>query len=221
MRSMRWGSLWFATSLVLARLAIPLLQKLRLRMSSPQPHPRFIFDGQSITKLKTSADPASAAILAAERTRHLGISATSTSISGFRRVEYIAKHSGSKYVGYSIGHDKSRKRPGVVIYHTAVGVYDDFIELIAERVAALGYVVLLADMFGADDAPRAWTDAKALMDRNRKDRVDQASIAHAAFCTLRTLEGVDSDCCFVIGYCYGGQCALDLSRRYATSGTRD
>ena len=105
-------------------------------------------------------------------------------------------------------------KPGILLLHTAVGVHNLFIQLMAERLESIGFKVLFADLYGKNEALEAWEDPAGLMQRNRKYRLFQAERTCAGLLALAQLKGVDRDRIGVLGYCYGGQCALDLVRRY-------
>jgi dienelactone hydrolase len=102
-----------------------------------------------------------------------------------------------------IVHDGSgRTLPTVIVIPTVMGVQP--LELgFAEKLVALGYHVVVADLFGRRFAAMGQlrADRRALRDRllavveevRKRDHVDASKVA-------------------VIGYCFGGQCALDVAR---------
>ncbi len=102
-------------------------------------------------------------------------------------------------------------RPAAVIVPTVMGVSD--LELgFAERLVALGYTALVADLFGTafrgaerdtmfGEMNRLLGDRAALRDR----LIEVLDLAKGA-------DEVDASKVAVIGYCFGGLCALDLAR---------
>ena len=110
------------------------------------------------------------------------------------------------------GTSNDKKKPGLLLLHTAVGVHDDFMTYTAERYAASGYLVLLWDLYGSSAALRAWEPGVCgeLMAENRRDRRVQAGRALEGLRVLSKL--CDRRNMAVVGYCYGGQVAMDLVR---------
>ena len=110
--------------------------------------------------------------------------------------------------------DGIANKPGLLLLHTAVGVHDSFILYMSERYAASGFIVLVHDMYGRDAAARAWEPGKCneLMELNRKNRCFQADRALSGLKTLADLPRCDRSRLVAVGYCYGGQVALDLVR---------
>ncbi|WP_265587112.1 dienelactone hydrolase family protein [Sphingomicrobium arenosum] len=108
-------------------------------------------------------------------------------------------------------------RPGVVIlpsFANRGAVEAEY----AERLVALGYSVLAADIFGKDmlgldvgkdeDKQRAFdTMNEKLEDRGAYVKQQQAILDFA-----KGLDVVDGDQVAVMGFCFGGLCTLDLAR---------
>ena len=103
------------------------------------------------------------------------------------------------------------KRPGVVLAHDWFGATAHQKEQ-AEKLAALGYVVLVADVYGRGvrptDAAAAGTEAGKLY----KDRSIMRARARAAYDFLAASSKVDATRMAVMGYCFGGAVALELAR---------
>lgn len=87
----------------------------------------------------------------------------------------------------------SRPRPGVVIFHTAVGPHDLFLYWKAEKLAAEGWVVLIADML-SDAAGRGWEPewSAAVRKPLTDDRALNRRRARAAIDCIKTQAGVDA-----------------------------
>ena len=110
-------------------------------------------------------------------------------------------------------HDGSgNARPTVVIIPTVMGVQP--LELgFAGRLADLGYNSLVADLFGRRFTLGADKEAAfAAMGALRADRAALRDRLLAVVETARGLAEIDGGKVAVIGYCFGGQCALDVAR---------
>lgn len=112
-----------------------------------------------------------------------------------------------------IVHDESgRVLPTVIIIPTVMGVQPLEIGF-AEQLVGLGYHVVVADLFG-----RRFTlgvdkeSAFAAMGELRADRAALRDRLLAIVEEVRKREHVDAGKVAVIGYCFGGQCALDVAR---------
>ena len=120
-------------------------------------------------------------------------------------------HGGTALEGQLAVPDTVGPHPAVMVMHDAHGLGDQVRDT-ARRLAQLGYVALATDMYGggvlhADPkvagvalAP-LWNDPQLL----------RARVA-AWFDTLLTYPEVDSARVAAIGYCFGGQCVLELAR---------
>lgn len=105
--------------------------------------------------------------------------------------------------------------PAVLIFPTVMGVSDlerDF----ARRLNAIGYGAMIGDLFGTANrgAPRDRMFAE--LGRLKSDRAGLRRRAQALLGTMVGQRTVDSSKVAVIGYCFGGLCALDLARSGAT-----
>ena len=103
------------------------------------------------------------------------------------------------------------RRPGVILFPTVMGVSD--LELgFARQLVHLGYTGFVADLFGKKfrGAPR-----DVMMDELKRLRSDRVSLRERLLAVLESARGQDAiepDRVVAIGYCFGGQCALDLAR---------
>lgn len=113
--------------------------------------------------------------------------------------------------GVLVARQDSARRPGVIIFPTVMGVSD--LELgFARQLVHLGYTGFVADLFGKRfrGAPR-----EIISNELKRLRGDRASLRKRLLAVLecvRELDAVESDRIVAIGYCFGGQCALDLAR---------
>ena len=114
--------------------------------------------------------------------------------------------------GLLIHDDKpASKRPGIVLFPDARGIGEHAIDC-ARRLAMLGFVTLVADLYGngaqAQDMAQAWE----LMDNLRSDVTRWRERAQAALGALSGEEMVDPAKLVAVGYCFGGTTALELAR---------
>jgi dienelactone hydrolase len=103
------------------------------------------------------------------------------------------------------------KRPGIVIYPAWWGPSAQDKE-VAERLAKIGYVAFVADIYGKGIRPETIPAAAAESAKYYKDRPLALARAQAGFEQLRHSEKVDPGKLVAIGYCFGGMPALDLGR---------
>ena len=103
------------------------------------------------------------------------------------------------------------KRPGVVIYPAWWGPSAQD-KHVAERLAKMGYVAFVADIYGKGVRPDNPKAAGAETAKYYKDRGLLLARAQAGFDQLRNASMVDTGKLAAIGYCFGGAPALDLAR---------
>lgn len=103
-------------------------------------------------------------------------------------------------------------RPGILLFPNVLGTKEaDF--AYGERVAALGYAVLVADIYGAGKRTTRADDRPALyMDELNADRALLRDRVNAAHAVLKDLPQADAARTAAIGFCFGGKCVLDLVR---------
>jgi dienelactone hydrolase len=102
-------------------------------------------------------------------------------------------------------------RPLVLIQHTWAG-RDDFVLEKAGQLAALGYVGFAVDMYGNGKVGNSPEENASLMQPFIDDRAMLQQRVLAALKAAKCLPWVDDSRCAVIGFCFGGLCALDLAR---------
>ena len=117
-----------------------------------------------------------------------------------------------RFVGY-LAHQAAtaQKLPGLLIVHDWCGC-DDFVKEKARMLAEEGYVALAVDMYGDGKVGKDDAENAALSDNLLQDRRVIAQRMQGALSALRSVEHVDRKNVAVIGYCFGGLCALDLAR---------
>jgi dienelactone hydrolase len=110
-----------------------------------------------------------------------------------------------------IGRRDGEARPTVILVPTVMGVTDLEIGF-GRQLVELGYNAFVADLFGKEFRGAARDTMFAEMNRLRGDR---AALRRRMLHVLELAEGLDevsSNKVVVAGYCFGGQCALDLAR---------
>ncbi len=116
---------------------------------------------------------------------------------------------GTGYTGYLVGHTSPSAKPGVLVFHGGGGLGQHARER-AEMIADLGYVAFAADLFGesVDDVEHA----RALTSDLTKDWPELRARCEAALAALRRQPNVDANRIAAIGFCFGGQVAIELGR---------
>jgi dienelactone hydrolase len=130
-------------------------------------------------------------------------------MTGFEDV--ALDHDGAALVGALARPEGAGPHPAVLVMHTAHGL-GDFVRDRARRLAGHGFVALATDMYGGgrhfDDASEAGEPFLAL--QQNPDRL-RARVA-AWYEALKAVAGVDPARVAAIGFCFGGQCVLELAR---------
>jgi dienelactone hydrolase len=103
------------------------------------------------------------------------------------------------------------KRPGIVVYPQWTGP-SAHEKNTAEKLAQMGYVAFVADIYGKGVRPDTPQAAGAESGKYMKDRSLLLARAQAALDQLRQSQLVDASKLAAIGYCFGGAPALDLAR---------
>ena len=121
-----------------------------------------------------------------------------------------------------IVHDESgRVLPTVILIPTVMGVQPLEIGF-AEKLVERGYHAVVVDLFGRRFTPGADKEAAfAAMGELRSDRAALRDRLLAVVDEVRKREHVDASRLAVIGFCFGGQCALDVARAGADVGLGD
>ncbi|MFC3712343.1 dienelactone hydrolase family protein [Sphingoaurantiacus capsulatus] len=114
-----------------------------------------------------------------------------------------------------VSHDgKGGKRPAVLVAHQWGGQGPNE-RAAADRLAALGYVGFAVDVYGKGRRGEPGGDNGYLMAPFMADRAALRARLLAAVEAARSHEAVDPEKIAIIGYCFGGLCALDLARANA------
>ncbi len=113
--------------------------------------------------------------------------------------------------GVLVSRRDSQRRPAVILFPTVMGVSD--LELgFARQLVHLGYTGFVADLFGKAFHGASRDVMFGELNRLRNDRASLRKRLLAVLESLSELDAVESDRIVAIGYCFGGQCALDLAR---------
>lgn len=102
-------------------------------------------------------------------------------------------------------------RPGIIVVHEWKGI-TAYERGRAEQLARLGYVVLVADIYGKGVRPQSSEEARKIAAIYRENRALMRARVQAALEALRRSELVDRSRIAAIGYCFGGTAALELAR---------
>ena len=102
-------------------------------------------------------------------------------------------------------------RPGVIIFPTVMGI-TDLERGFAGRLVEHGYAVVLADLYGRRFTPDQRGEAMAAMQGLRADRLALRDRLLGVLGVAIEQEEVDDERVAAIGFCFGGQNALDLAR---------
>lgn len=125
----------------------------------------------------------------------------------------IAYYDGDqKLIGALIQNGASNTPQPAIIVFPAFEGRGAFALQYGERLAQLGYVVLVADMYG-DAAVETTIDG--CFARITPFLQDRALVRRRALLALQTLcdnSQVKQDCIGAVGFCFGGMCALEIAR---------
>ncbi|MES2120339.1 MAG: dienelactone hydrolase family protein [Pseudomonadota bacterium] len=110
-----------------------------------------------------------------------------------------------------VGRRDGEPRPTVILIPTVMGVTE--LELgFGRQLIELGYNAFVADIFGREFRGAERDVMFGEMGRLREDRAALRRRLEHVLSVARGLDEVKSDQIVVAGYCFGGQCALDLAR---------
>lgn len=125
---------------------------------------------------------------------------------------YTYKGNNTEFKGF-LSFDKSsnKKRPAVIVVHDWSGC-NDFAKEKTKQLAELGYIGFAIDMYGEGKIGQTITEKQNLIEPLMKDRSLLRTRIVKAYESLLSLEYVDANNIAVIGFCFGGLCALDLAR---------
>jgi dienelactone hydrolase len=125
---------------------------------------------------------------------------------------YTYRHAEQQLEGY-VAYDESsqQRRPAVLVVHDWSG-RNMFACQKADLLARLGYVGFAVDMYGDGRVGETTDEKMALMQEVLHDRVFLRARILSALDAVLAMEHVDRRRVAVIGFCFGGLCALELAR---------
>ena len=118
---------------------------------------------------------------------------------------------GESLEGVFVGRRDGEARPTVILIPTVMGVTDLEIGF-GRQLVELGYNAFVADVFGKTLRGADRDTMFGELSRLRSDRAALRRRLLAVLDQVRGLEQVKGQQIVVAGYCFGGQCALDLAR---------
>jgi dienelactone hydrolase len=125
-------------------------------------------------------------------------------------LDFPYEHNGVSLTGQIARPSGQGPHPAVLVMHSALGI-DEHACRRAGDLAALGYVALATDMYGAGrQLGRDEAGARFLELSQNPDLLRSRVVA--TYSAVRDLDEVDSTRIAAIGFCFGGQCALELAR---------
>lgn len=115
------------------------------------------------------------------------------------------------FEAYLSGHEQVGERPCVLVAHAWDGP-NGYFNQIADEFAKKGFVGFAIDIYGKGVRGKIDGDNSHLMNPLLEDRGKLQRRLLAAFTEAQKMPNVNKNKIFVIGWCFGGLCALDLAR---------
>jgi dienelactone hydrolase len=120
------------------------------------------------------------------------------------------------FEGYlAINHELKTKRPCIMVAHAWDGPNDHF-NALADNLAQKGFIAFAIDVYGKGKRGEMGGDNAHLMNPLLEDRALLQKRLLAAFHEIQKHPLVIKDKIAILGYCFGGLCALDLARANPT-----
>ena len=126
--------------------------------------------------------------------------------------KHIYHHENQVLQGHLVYNNNTQeKRPAVLVIHDWSGL-NEFAREKAMLLANHNYIGFAVDMYGDGKTGNTLDEKQALMKPLIDNRAYLRARILAAFEEVKKLPMVDPDQIAVIGFCFGGLCALDLAR---------
>lgn len=106
---------------------------------------------------------------------------------------------------------KERRRVAVLLCHAWFG-QDDFIREKAHQLAEVGCLGFAVDMYGDGKVAANEEEAASLIQPLMKNRETMRKRLNAALSTVSKLPEINPNYIAILGFCFGGACALELAR---------
>ncbi len=103
------------------------------------------------------------------------------------------------------------KRPAVLLAPSFKGLNNDYIAM-TQQLAEWGYVGIAIDIYGDGQSNDDPATCKALMQPFVDDRGELRHRLLAHYAMAQNVDYVDSEQIAIMGFCFGGTCAMDLAR---------
>src|SRR5262245_32346677 len=129
------------------------------------------------------------------------------------REQYIEYRDDEALLEGFLCYDESQPgpRPTVLINH-AWGGRDDFVERKARRLAWQGYACFALDNYGKGKRGKTPEESSKLMMPLMSDRAKLRKRLLSGLAAVKAMPIVDARRIAVMGFCFGGLCALDFAR---------
>lgn len=125
---------------------------------------------------------------------------------------YIYHHDDQELYGFlAYNNNSDEPRPAVIVAHDWTG-RGDLVCNKAKLLAEMGYLGFALDMYSQGRIGTSVEEKKALMDPVINDRLLLRNRLQAAYDAVIGMPEVDINRVAIIGFCFGGLCALDLAR---------
>jgi dienelactone hydrolase len=102
-------------------------------------------------------------------------------------------------------------RPGILVIPNVLG-QKEADNVVAERLAGLGYAAFACDVFGQGRRATPGPDFARYMNELNDDRPLLRDRLAASLAALKAQPEVEAGRTAAIGYCFGGKCVLDMAR---------
>jgi dienelactone hydrolase len=119
------------------------------------------------------------------------------------------EHQGQAFTGYLADPGQAERRPGVLVIHGGGGLGPQA-RARADMLAAEGYVAFAPDLFG--ERVEGVANAKVVVRRFTEDWAELRARCQSGLDVLRGRQNVDAERTAAIGFCFGGQAALEFAR---------
>lgn len=132
-----------------------------------------------------------------------------TAVAQLKKVDY--KDNTQVLSGISVTPKKAMaNKPGVLILPAWKGI-DEHSQEVATELAAMGYYVFVADIYGVDKRPKDGKEAGEKSSYYKANITEYQKRISLALAEL-VKQGANADNIAVIGYCFGGTGALEAAR---------